>query len=70
MTILDVSKHLGLGWDLIKSIQKRYLHKKYSRPNLNELKRIVIDEIQVGKRGYLAIVLDIDSGAVVLCRRW
>ena len=65
MTISDVSKHLGLSWDLIKSIQKRYLQKKYSRPNLNELKQIAIDEIYVGKRGYLTIVLDIDSGAVV-----
>lgn len=65
MTISDVSKHLGLSWDLIKSIQKRYLQKKYSRPALKELKRIAIDEIYVGKRGYLTIVLDIQSGAVV-----
>ena len=65
MTISDVSKHLGLSWDLIKSIQKKYLQKKYSRPNLNELKQIAIDEIYVGKRGYLTIVMDIHSGAVV-----
>ena len=65
MTISDVSKHLGLSWDLIKSIQKRYLEKKYSYPTLNELERIAIDEIYVGKRGYLTIVLDIESGAVV-----
>ena len=65
MTISDVSKHLGLSWDLIKSIQKKYLQKKYSRPNLNELERIAIDEIYVGKRGYLTIVMDIESGAVV-----
>lgn len=65
MTISDVSRHLGLSWDLIKSIQKRYLQKKYSCPNLKELNRIAIDEIYVGKRGYLTIVMDIDSGAVV-----
>jgi transposase len=65
MTISDVSRHLGLSWDLIKSIQKRYLQKKYSRPNLNELKQIAIDEIYVGKRGYLTVVMDIHSGAVV-----
>ncbi len=65
MTIPDVSKHLGLSWDLIKSIQKKYLEKKYNRPNLKMLERIAIDEIYVGKRGYLTIVLDIDSGAVV-----
>ena len=65
MTISDVSRHLGLSWDLIKSIQKRYLQKKYSRPNLNELKQIAIDEIYVGKRGYLTVVMDLHSGAVV-----
>jgi len=65
MTISDVSRHLGLSWDLIKSIQKRYLQKKYSCPNLKELNRIAIDEIHVGKKGYLTIVLDIDSGAIV-----
>ncbi len=65
MTIYDVSKHLGLSWDLIKSIQKKYLEKKYNLPNLKDLERIAIDEIYVGKRGYLTIVLDIESGAVV-----
>lgn len=65
MTISDVAKHLGLSWDLIKSIQKKYLEKKYSNLNLNHLKRIAIDEIYVGKRGYLTIVLDVLSGAVV-----
>jgi transposase len=65
MTISDVSKHLKLSWDIIKSIQKRYLRKKYARPSLKDLKRIAIDEIYVGKRGYLTIVLDVLSGAVV-----
>ena len=65
MTISDVAKHLGLGWDLIKSIQKRYLEKKYGNPNIRQLKRIAIDEIYVGKRGYLTVVLDVLSGAVV-----
>lgn len=65
MTISDVAKHLGLSWDLVKSIQKRHLEKKYGNPNLRKLKRIAIDEIFVGKRGYLTIVLDVLSGAVV-----
>ena len=65
MTISDVSRHLRLSWDIIKNIQKRYLQKKYARPNLNELERIAIDEIYVGKRGYLTVVLDVLSGAVV-----
>jgi len=65
MTISDVAKHLGLSWDLVKSIQKRHLEKKYGNPNLRQLKRIAIDEIYVGKRGYLTIVLDVLSGAIV-----
>ena len=47
MTIPDVSKHLGLSWDLIKSIQRRYLEKEYSRSALNTLERMAIDEIYV-----------------------
>jgi len=65
MTISDVAKHLGLSWDFVKSIQKRHLEKKYKNPNLRMLKRIAIDEIYIGKRGYLTIVLDVFSGAVV-----
>ena len=64
-TISAVAKHLGLSWDLVKSIQKRHLEKKYGNPNLRQLKRIAIDEIYVGKRGYLTIVLDVLNGAVV-----
>ncbi len=65
MTISDVAKHLRLGWDLIKSIQKKHLEKKYRNPNLRQLKRIAIDEIYIGKRGYLTVVLDVLSGSVV-----
>ncbi len=65
MTISDVAKHLGMSWDLIKSIQKRYLERKYGNPSLRHLKRIAIDEIYVGKQGYLTVVLDLFSGAVV-----
>lgn len=65
MTIADVARHLGLSWDLVKSIQKKHLEKKYGSPNLRKLKRIAIDEIYIGKRGYLTIVLDVLSGAVV-----
>ena len=42
-----------------------YLEKKYGNHNLRQLIRIAIDEIHVGKRGCLTIVLDVLSGAVV-----
>jgi transposase len=65
MTIADVSRHLGLSWDIVKSIQKKYLQKKYANPNLNELEQIAIDEISVGKHHYLTVVMNILDGAVI-----
>lgn len=66
MTIQDVAQHMGVGWDLVKDIQKRYLKRRFSRPKLRHLKRIAIDEISIGHgQRYLTIVLDLNSGAVV-----
>ncbi len=66
MTIKDAAEHLGVGWDKIKDIQKRYLQRHYSNPSLKGIRRIGIDEICVG-RGYrfMTIVLDLDSGAIL-----
>jgi transposase len=66
MTIQDTAHHLGVSWDVVKDIQKRYLGRKFSRPKLRHLKRIAIDEISIGKRHrYLTVVMDIETGAVV-----
>lgn len=66
MTILDVARHLGVSWDLVKEIQKRDLTRRFSRPKLSDLHLIAIDEISVRKgRRYLTVVLDLESGAVV-----
>jgi transposase len=66
MTIRDVALHLGVGWDLIKEIQKRDLSRRFAKPKLKHLRRIAIDEIAVAKgHRYLTVVMDLDSGAVV-----
>jgi transposase len=66
MTIKDVARHLGISWDVIKEIQKKYLHKRFAKPKLKHLKRIAIDEISTGKgHRYVTIVMDLESGAVV-----
>jgi transposase len=66
MTIRDVAKHLGVGWDLIKDIQKRDLSRRYAKPKLKHLRHLAIDEIAIAKgHRYLTIVLDLDRGAVV-----
>ena len=66
MTIVDVAAHLGVSWDVIKEIQKRYLKRRYARPSLSGLRLLAIDEISVGRgHRYLTVVLDLESGAVV-----
>ena len=66
MTIQDTAHHLGISWDVVKDIQKRYLRRRFSRPKLGKLKEIAIDEISIGKRHrYLTVVLDLKTGAVV-----
>ena len=66
MTMLDVARHLQVGWDLVKDIQKRHLHRNFAKPKLKDVKHIAIDEISVGKGfRFVTVVLDLDSGAVV-----
>ena len=66
MTIRDVAVHLGVGWDLIKDIQKRDLSRRFAKPKLKHLRHIAIDEIAIAKwHRYLTLVLDLETGAVV-----
>ena len=66
MTILDIARHLGVSWDVVKGIQKRHLKKRFTHSRLKDLKQIAIDEISIGKgHQYLTVVLDLLSGAVV-----
>jgi transposase len=66
MTIQDVARHLGVSWDVIKDIQKRYLLRRFARPRLKHLRQIAIDEISIGRgHRYVTVVLDLDSGAVM-----
>jgi len=63
MTILDTAQHLDVSRDIIKDIQKRYLMRRFSRPKLSKLKKIAIDEINIGKgHRYLTAVLDLITG--------
>ena len=66
MTIRDVADHLGVGWDLIKDIQKADLQRRFKKVKLKKLRQLAIDEISIGKhQRYLTVVLDLKSGAVV-----
>lgn len=66
MTILDVARHLGVSWDVIKDIHKRNLHRRFGSPRLTGLTHLAIDEICIGRpRRFLTLVLDLLTGAVV-----
>lgn len=65
-TIQDVADHLGVSWDTIKEIQKKYLERRFKKPRLRGLKHLAIDEISIGHgQRYLTVVLALESGAVV-----
>lgn len=65
-TIKDVAATVGLGWDVVKDIQKRSLLKRFRLPRLKGVRRIAIDEIAIAKgHRYLSVVLDLDSGRVL-----
>lgn len=65
MSIEDVAKHLDIGWDAVKDILKRHLKKRFEKPKLGKLKWLAIDEIYVGKKRFLTVVMDLKTGAVV-----
>lgn len=65
MTIQAVARHLDISWDTVKEIHKAHLRQRFAKPRLKDLVRLGIDEVYVGKKRYLTIVLDLDSGAVV-----
>jgi transposase len=66
MTMLDISRWLGVGWDCVKGIVKEQLRKRYSRPNLSKLRYLAIDEISVRKgHKYLTLVMNLESGEVL-----
>lgn len=66
MSIRDVARFTGLHWDTVKDIEKAWLEKKYKRIRLNEVSILGIDEVYLGKKlGYITIVRDLESGAVL-----
>jgi len=77
-TLLDLRKHMsikaaaeyyGVAWNTVKEVEKSHLQKKYNYINLKSVSAIGIDEIfmgqSLGEKGYLTIVRDLDSGAVL-----
>jgi transposase len=64
--MLDVARHPGVSWGLVKDIQKRNLQRRFKDPLIRDLDLIAIDEISIGKHHKrLTVVLDLKTGAVV-----
>ncbi len=59
MAMSDVAKHLGVSWNLVKTILKAELRRRFSRPRLRDVRRIAIDEICIGRgHRYLTVLGD------------
>ena len=77
MSISAVANHYRLHWETVKNIEKKHLEKKYRVIHLKNVEAIGIDEVYMGKKfgkkddekdeikGYLTIVRDLNSGAVL-----
>jgi transposase len=65
-TVQGAAHFLGAGWDLVKSIQKDHLRKRFAKPPLKKITAIAIDEIHLGRAlGYRTLVMDLATGAIV-----
>lgn len=66
MSISDVARFTGLHWDTVKNIERDWLAKKYRKVGIGNARILGIDEVYLGKRlGYITVVRDLESGAVV-----
>ena len=69
MSIKALANHYGLDGGTVKKIEKRHLQAKFKHVSLKNVTAIGIDEVYmgetVGDQGYLSIVRDMHSGAVL-----
>ena len=66
MTLADMARPLQISGDVAKGIVGDDLQRRFAKPTLRALKRIVIDEISLGQqRKYVTLVRDLDRGAIV-----
>jgi transposase len=65
-SIMSVSRRFKISWDICNSIYIEYLKKKYSKPELKNLKYLAIDEIAVSKgHSYLTVVMNYETRRVI-----
>jgi transposase len=65
MTIEDIAYNLEMSWNTMKNIEKVYLERHFSKPDLSKVRRIAIDEFVVAKgHVYMTVVMDLDTTRV------
>jgi transposase len=65
-TIQDVSRLLGISWNVIKKIHKMKLLKLYKKIDITEVKYLSVDEFAIKKgHEYMTVFSDIESGRIV-----
>ncbi len=65
MTVEAIARHLGLRWQTVKDIEKAYLQRKYAHVPLRGVRALGIDEIYVGRRKFMTVVLNLQTGDVL-----
>ena len=65
-TIQDISRFLGISWNVIKKIHKEKLQNLYRKISLEDLEYISIDEFSIRKgHDYMTVITDLQSGRVI-----
>lgn len=65
-TVQDVSRYLGISWNVVKSIHKMNLKALYKKIPLEKVRYISLDEFAIKKgHEYMSVFSDIESGRVL-----
>lgn len=65
-TVQDVSRYLGISWNVVKSIHKLKLKALYKKIPLENVRYISLDEFAIKKgHDYMSVFSDIESGRVL-----
>ena len=69
MSISALAHHYDLHWSTVKDIEKSHLKQKFKHIRLRDVRYLGIDEVHTGDKmgedGYITVVRDMDSGAVL-----
>jgi len=65
-TLLDVSRFLGVSWNVIKTIHKEKLGTLYRKISLGDLEYVTVDEFSIRKgHSYMTVFTDLKSGRII-----